>query len=615
MELNPAIVALTASGAGLARTIKTCLPAAEIHGLAGRVDGADVTFDDTVGHLQMLFRAGRPVVGVCAAGILVRALGPVLGDKRAEPAVLAVDDGGSVVVPLLGGHQARANELSRHLAAHLGATAAVTTASDARFGVALDTPPAGYHLRNPQHLKSFVAALLAGAGVAIELAPGVNADWLVSAGLPLVDDSKVGREGPGEVLRIVVTTTDEPGDPHTLVYHPALLALGVGCERNTPAHELEQHVVEALRARQLAPDAVAGVFSLDVKADEPAVQALAEALSAPARFFASARLEQETPRLKHPSEIVFREVGCHGVAEAAALAAAGENGQLVVEKRKGRRVTCAVAVSDTPIDPSALGRARGSLAVVGIGPGASATRSPAAAEAIADADHIVGYAMYVDLAADLLRDNQIQHRYSLGKEAERVQHAIDLATAGRRVALVCSGDAGVYAMASLACELLDDAANAAASRIAVAVYPGISAMQAAAAAVGAPLGHDFCAISLSDLLTPREVIERRLDAAGSGDFVMALYNPISATRVATFERALEIIREHRGPDTIVVVARSLGRPDESTRVMELGALSSADVDMLFVVLVGSSNTRRFDHAGRTLAYTPRGYLNPAAIRP
>lgn len=607
MELNPVIVALTRAGAELARTIQPSLTAAEVHGLSGRVDNADVSFEHVVSHVQGLFTAGHPVIGICAAGILIRALGPLLGDKRAEPAVLAIDESGSVVVPLLGGHLGRANALSEHIAAHLDAAAAITTASDRRFGIALDTPPPGYQLGNPQDHKAFVAALLAGAGVEIECAPGLNADWLMQADLPSAESA------PDACVRIVVTAADLPGDAETLVYHPAVLSLGVGCERNTPTEHLRAHVEATLREHHLAPQAVAGVFSIDVKADEVAVQDLARTLGVPARFFSSARLEQETPRLRHPSEVVYREVGCHGVAEAACLAAVGEHGQLAVEKQKTGRATCAVAVAGAVIDPLSVGRARGSLAVVGIGPGGSATRSPAAAEAIASAHHIVGYAMYVDLAADLLGDHQIQHRYSLGKETERVQHAIDLAAAGRDVALVCSGDAGVYAMASLACELLDDPANAAAARIAVSVFPGISAMQAAAAAAGAPLGHDFCAISLSDLLTPRDVILKRLEAAGTGDFVMALYNPISAKRVATFERALEVIRAHRPADTVVVIARNLGRPDETTRVLELGDLSAADIDMLCVVLIGSSNTRRFDHAGKTLAYTPRGYLSPAGI--
>jgi len=180
------------------------------------------------------------------------------------------------------------------------------------------------------------------------------------------------------------------------------------------------------------------------------------------------------------------------------------------------------------------------------------------------------------------------------------------------VALVCSGDAGVYAMASLACELLDGHANPQAGRIEFDVYPGISAMQAAAACVGAPLGHDFCAISLSDLLTPRAVIEHRLDAAGVGDFVIALYNPISKKRVDTFERSLEIIRSHREPSTVVVIARNLGRPTQSQRIMRLEELRPDDIDMLCVVLIGSSNTKSFEHAGQTLAYTPRGYHAPAS---
>jgi len=172
---------------------------------------------------------------------------------------------------------------------------------------------------------------------------------------------------------------------------------------------------------------------------------------------------------------------------------------------------------------------------------------------------------------------------------------------GERVALGCSGEPGIYAMASLVMEILDGMREPAARRIAVRVVPGVSAFQAAAARAGAPIGHDFCAVSLSDLLTPREVIEDRLAAAARADFVIALYNPVSKARRETFERALRILREHRAAKTPVVVARNLGRAGEGEH------LDPAAIDMLTVLIVGSSQTRTFAQGGRRRAYTPRGY--------
>jgi cobalt-precorrin 5A hydrolase/precorrin-3B C17-methyltransferase len=189
-----------------------------------------------------------------------------------------------------------------------------------------------------------------------------------------------------------------------------------------------------------------------------------------------------------------------------------------------------------------------------------------------------------------------------------------LAASGRKVALVCSGDAGIYAMASLVCELLDASTEASWGRVRVEVVPGVSAMQLASGRAGAMLGHDFCAISLSDLLTPRDVIEQRLHAANAGDFVIALYNPISRQRVHTFERALEILRAGRAPDTVVIVARELGRPDEALLYTTLGDLRADHLDMLSIVLVGSSNSRAGHNGYRQLAYTPRGYRAPATIQ-
>lgn len=636
----PVFVALTAQGLALARRLQPCFPGTEVHGRRGRAEGADLLFDDTAAALRALFAEGRPIVGLCAAGILIRALAPSLADKRAEPPVIALAEDGGAVAPLLGGHHG-ANDLARRIADALGIEAAVTTAGDRRFGIALDAPPAGWALANPEDSKAFVAALLDGARVRLRVddpgQPGGRAlqreprrlraaqdeaeqaraneemtssssracrgakhdlNWLSASELPFDQNG---------ALEIRVTERAEPGSAERLVYHPGTLALGVGCERGCAAEELIALVRDRLKESGLAPAAVAAVFSLDLKSDEAAVHALAEDLGVPARFFDAAALEAQTPRLARPSEAVFREVGVHGVAEGAALAAVGEAGALILPKVKSARATCALARAPAPLDPDSIGAAQGRLLVVGTGPGAEAWRTPEAGAAVSAASDLVGYRLYLDLLGPAVA-GKTRHDFDLGQEEARVRHALALAAEGRTVALVSSGDPGIYAMASLVFEVLETCKRPDWRRVRIEVSPGLSALQAAAARIGAPLGHDFCTVSLSDLMTPWPAIEKRLTAAAEGDFVVALYNPVSKRRQRQLERARDILLKHRPAETPVVLARRLGRPGETVTVVDLAALTPAQVDMLTLVLVGSSATRRVPRRdGGLWVYTPRGY--------
>ncbi len=593
-----ALVILGPGGLGLAATLKKKLPGAEIHGLRGRVEdagGADVIFADAASHIRGLFEQGRPVVGLCAAGILIRALAGVLDDKRTEPPVVAVASDGSSAVPLLGGHRG-ANRLALAIAEATGGQACVTTAGDVGLGLALDDPPPGWRVANPDAVKDITARLLAGEAVGLEVEAG-DADWITESAAAFKDGALV-------YIRVTDKIVADPGKD--LVLHPAVLALGVGCERGAGADELIALAEETLADAGLAAAAVACVVSLDLKADEEAVHALADHLGVPARFFPAAELEAEAPRLANPSDVVFAEVGCHGVAEGAALAAVGKDGVLVAEKRKSARATCAVGRALGLMDPETTGKARGKLTVVGIGPGASAWRTPEAAKALANASDVVGYRLYLDLVEDLIAGKNL-HPSDLGAEEDRVRQALELAADGRDVALVSSGDAGIYALAALVYELLDRDDRAHWNRLEISVTPGISAMQAAAARIGAPLGHDFCAISLSDLLTPWEDIVRRLEAAAAGDFVVALYNPVSKRRRKQLIEARDILLVRRPPETPVVLARNLGREGEAITVVALSDLDPEQVDMLTLVLVGSSRTRMIGSGASARVYTPRGY--------
>ncbi len=595
---QPAVVILDARQVALARRIATALPGAAVHGPASLRDDADVAYERLGPHLVSLFRAGTPIVGICAAGILIRLLSPHLADKGAEPPALAVSEDGQSVVPLLGGHHG-ANQLARTIASALDCHAAITTAGDTALGFALDAPPAGWRLGEGARVKAVTAALLAGEPVRL-VTEAASADWLTAGDAPFADRGRL-------TLRITDRSPLPGDDAADVTLHPAVLALGLGCERGCAPTELIDLAQSTLAAGGLAPEAVACVASLDLKADEPAVSAVADWLSVSLRLFDAAALERETPRLTAPSDVVFRAVGCHGVAEAAALACAGADGALVQPKTKSARGTCAIARSSAIIEPERCGRGRGRVALVGIGPGARAWRTPGADAALADATDLVGYGRYLDLLGPL-PPGCARHAYPIGAEAERCRAALALAAEGRRVALVSSGDAGVYGMASLLFELLDGVdAEPRWRGIELAVEPGISALQAAAARAGAPIGHDFCAISLSDLLTPWSAIARRLRAAAEADFVVALYNPASGRRRIQLTQARAILAAHRPPNCPVVLARNLGRRNESVSITTLDDLDTDAVDMLTVIVVGSSQTRRVERGGRAWLYTPRGY--------
>jgi len=598
MSASPAIVLLGQGGLAAALRIREALPHGTLYVPRGRLSDAGdaVAYDELAACLRDLYRAGRPILALCPAGIVIRLLAPLLADKRAEPPVVAIAEDGSIAVPLLGGHRG-ANRLAMAVAEALGGRAAITTAGDVRFGLALDDPPPGFVLRNPEAAKPVMVALLDGRPVALHVEAG-EAGWLTAGGAPFA--------ATGE-LEVTVTDRAEPGSENHLVIHPRVLALGVGCERGTAVEEVLDLVVSTLAHHGLARDAIACVASIELKAGEPAVLALADAIDVPLRLFSAAELEAQAARLANPSEVVFAATGCHGVAEGAALAAVGPSGALVVAKTRSGRATCAIARAPAPIDPDRVGRPQGRLAIVGLGPGDASWRTPEAQALLDDAEDWVGYHGYLDL---LERPHaKALHGFALGEEEMRAEKALDLAASGRRVALVSSGDAGIYAMASLVFELVERSDRPAWQGVAIEVSPGISALQAAAARAGGPLGHDFCAISLSDLLTPWPVIERRLEAAAAGDFVTVLYNPASRRRREGLFRALGILAAARRSDTPVIHARNLGREAESVELCRLASFDPAAVDMMSLVIVGACQTRLVERQGRRrFVYTPRGYL-------
>ena len=596
MALDPIILYMNRAGFTAAEKISKEF-SLKLHGRKDRVDVADVLFDNALNHIRELFSSGTPVIGVCASGILIRAVAPLLRDKSIEPPLIAVSDDSSVVVPLLGGHRG-ANRLAVRIASFLEAKAAVTTAGEVALGIALDEPPEGWCLDPESDAKAVMAKLLSGGGVQKTGAEVKNAHWL--SVLPSGTDVKI----------LCTTEINKDNLNSDVIFYPKMFSLGVGCSRDCPPQELKRLVNDALLEANVNYHAVHSINTLDLKADEPAILDLANDLGIPLRLFTSEELEQEAHRLKSPSEVVFKEVGCHGVSEGAALAQVGNDGFLSLNKKKTKNATCALAVSNIPL-VDFRGRSRGRLSLVGIGPGQAEWRTPEASVLIGEAEEIIGYSLYLDLLGPVAAGKK-RTDFSLGDEEKRCRYALERAAEGANVALICSGDSGIYAMGALVFELLDRGSRTSgvslnARKVEVISTPGVSALQAAAARSGAPLGNDFCAISLSDLLTPKEDIIKRLNAASNGDFVVALYNPVSRRRKQIFEDAREIFLKNRPEETPVLLASSLGRPKETIRYTTLLEVTSSEIDMLTVVIVGSSKSRIVKMGDGLKMYTPRGY--------
>ncbi|WP_062603514.1 precorrin-3B C(17)-methyltransferase [Caballeronia calidae] len=539
-----AIVVLGPAAIDTARHIQARFPEARVHGLANRVS-ADIAYDDFGAHVRELYRADVPIVALCSAGIVIRALAACLIDKEAEPPVLAVAQDGSAVVPLIGG-MSGVNVLAREIGIALDVAPAITTSGELRFGQCLLAPPEGYALADIEQGKRFVSDLLAGATTRIE----GRAPWLDDAALPRADDARLA-------VRITPLVAN---DADSLVIHPRCVLAWIG--NASSGENIAERVRLAMRERGLSPLALA-------------------ALTAPVRDMASPSLDDAARALNVPLRF----------CDAAPFDASDVQG-------------IALHVGDAPVDVQSTGRARGTLTVIGLGPGSAELMTPAARAALGAAQDVLGYETYVRMAGPF-RDEQRVHMTDNREELQRARHAFELASEGRRVVVVSSGDPGVFAMAAAVLEALDEgrAAHPEWSTVKLAIVPGVSASLATAARAGAPLGHDFCVLSLSDNLKPWSVIEKRIAHAGEADLVMAFYNPLSKARPWQFDRAMEIVKRFRDSKTPVVLGRDIGRPAETLRVVTLGELKSELVDMRTMVIVGSSTTRVVGD----WVYTPRWY--------
>jgi cobalt-precorrin 5A hydrolase / precorrin-3B C17-methyltransferase len=551
-QVPVAIVVLGMGAMETARRIQARYPGSLVHGLASRVQG-DITFTELGSHLRDLYARNTPILALCAAGIVIRCLASALGDKTHEPPVLAVAEDGSAVVPLLGG-LGGVNVMAREIATALDVEPAITTSGELRFGTCLLNPPAGYVLADIEHGKRFVSDLLAGATTRVE----GHAPWLDAADLPLAAEA-------GLVIRVTPHTSEVAGE---LMFHPRCV---VACVTTSyPEDSIVERVRQTLREHRLSPMSLAAVLAPLSMTTSASLAEAAQALDVPVRF---------------------------GTLPAGFETLESHDDGIVI------------ALAPRPVDPSTLGQARGTLTVIGLGPGSADLMVPAARLALSQADDVLGYETYVRMAGPFA-PHQVLHCTDNREEMQRARHAFELASTGRNVVVVSSGDPGVFAMAAAVLEALDDARdNALWNAVVLQVVPGVSAALATAARAGAPLGHDFCMLSLSDNLKPWAVIETRLRHAAQADLVMAFYNPVSRARPWQLDRALDIVREHRSGATLIVLGRNIGRPGETLTTTTLDKLHSSQVDMRTMVIVGSSTTRSFPRTDGhgDWVYTPRWY--------
>jgi len=517
-----------------------------------------------VSEIATAWQRSDQLVCLFAAGIATRLLAPLLTDKHSDPGVVVVDEGSRFAVALLGGHAGGANALAQRVADVLGAQPVITTGTDAVDLPGLDT--LGWPVDGA--VAAVSRAMLDGLDVRLE-----SDDIWPLPPLPVVDSGD-------HVVR--VSDLVGPVDERTVVLRPPSLVLGVGASSGVTADEVLDLIDRVLQGAGLAPGSVCALATADAKAQEPGIVDAAAHRGWPLVTFSSEQLA--VVDVPNPSAAPEQAIGTRSVAEAAALLASA--GELVVEKTKSAMATCAVARR----------RPRGRLALVGLGPGARDLLTPRATAELRRASVWVGLDQYVDQVRDLARPGTRMLITGLGKEEERAHSAVSEAEKGYAVALLGSGDAGVYAMASPALEV-------AGTDIDVVGVPGVTAALAASSLLGAPLGHDHASISLSDLHTPWPAIEARIAAVAEADLVVTFYNPRSRGRDWQLPKAVAMLLEHRPASTPVGIVTDASRATEHVVLTTLGELDCTQVTMFACVVVGSSQSAVV--GGRMI--TPRGY--------
>lgn len=596
-----AVITLTRGGRRTGARIQAALKEHEVtlYGKKEHIAAGDeelaLPIGKFVGELWEKFEA---IVFVTASGIAVRAMAGHLKGKGIDPAVVVVDENAEHSISLLSGHHG-ANTLAREIALRIGGEAVITTSTEVQGKVSVEAlaESLGLAVEDYREVKAVNAAIA--NGKAVEVYSEIELDAKRELNIKpwsALDKSRVPK----------IVITNKLIDTEGVLLRPRNLVLGLGARNGIDKGRLLEAVLQGLKAKGLSVKSVKAIATIDVRAREEGFMGAASALGVPLISISKEGI-REVEGGYRSSSYVKKRMGVGAVCEPCAVLA-GNNARLIVGKTRFKGITLAVAEEEGlgtsrhsgPLLRKACRRSaeKGKIYLVGLGPGGRGHLTQRAVTAVNAADVVVSYTGYLPYISELVTGKEVISG-GMGSEVERAKAALKKADEGWRVAVVSSGDPGIYAMASVVLEC----AREMKVKPSIEVVPGITAASAAAALLGAPLGHDFAVVSLSDLLTPWEVIEKRLEAAAKGDYCIVLYNPQSRGRKGHLRKAVGIIKKYRRPSTPAGVVRNAMRRGENVVVTTLGEMPSHDVDMHSIVIIGNSESFLYHQ----WIVTPRGY--------
>ena len=602
-----AIVALTRKGVELGRRLRPLLPDSHLYlpeKFAAEGAPDEHSFVPPAEEVvREVFPQYRYLVLIMAVGIAVRLIASKLRNKYQDPGVVTVDDAGTFSISLLSGHIGSANELSKKIAAFLGAHPVVTTASEIGETIAVDLlgKEFGWEFEDNSNVTKVSAALVNGENVGIYQNAGERNWWPKTK--PLPDNVRIFTNIEALIkadctAALIITDRIIDKEPRALlprysvIYRPKSLVIGIGCNRGTMGVEIEEAVAAVFSEHGLSLKSIRNVATIDLKKTEGGLMEFAQKYHLPIEYFDKETLSN-TDFPSPASDVALKYVGTPAVCESAAILSSTTC--LLVPKASFKS---AVTVAVARLSFSYNKQKNGKLLLIGLGPGDFKHMTFGAREAISNSEVVVGYKTYIKLINPLLRQKEVIAT-GMGGEIERAKMAINLVKKGKTVSIVCSGDAGIYGMAGLVGEILHEQGD----ESEIEVIPGVPAMVAVAALLGAPLMSDFVAISLSDYLVTWKEISQRLKLAAQGNFVIALYNPSSKSRKHQLAEARGIILQYLSKSTPVGIANNAYRQKQRVVITDLEHMLDYEVDMNTTIIIGNSTTFTFN--GRMV--TPRGY--------
>ena len=538
-----------------------------------------------------------------SVGATTRLISSFISSKEYDPGVIVTDKRGSKIIPVLNLHHNQTKNIALKLHNLIGGEIVETNNSSLENLLNLDSFGENWGWRRSGSTKDWSKLVInqsKNQAISFKQFSG-NELWKrckSSKNLNHLDDCD-------DVYNKELTFFVGIKKQCQTTWHPPTLWLGMGCERNTNKKFIQESLNQFLDDNEISLLSIAGIATVDLKKDEKAILDIARDNKWPIKFLTTKQLSKKN--VPNPSQAVFDEIGSYSVAEASCLIAAGKDAKLLVEKHivtnkkfsgdRAGAVTLAVAQSKNQFAPS-----RGHIHVIGSGPGNLSFLTIDAKVALSECPVWIGYKMYLDLLDPLLREDQIRIDSEITEEKKRCEKAISLAQEGIKVALVSSGDSSIYGMAGLLLELIQNLDKTV--RPSFTIHPGISCIQLAASLAGSPLMNDFCAISLSDKLTPWEIIEKRIKGALLGDFVVGIFNPKSKERDWQLKKTIKMFLEKRKKETPILIARQVGRQDQKINFCTLEDFPHDRIDMLTLIIVGNSKTKLVGNK----FISPRGYL-------